>query len=849
MRDWFLRLIGLDPERLQTGAGEEVEFSWANMPESVGVFVLIGAVLLIGVVVVLLYLREIDTCPRGVKLFLAGLRFLVLLMLVVIFLGPELRYTETKATAKDVFILRDASTSMNQPDTYQHLDDDGQTAEVVAEVTGRSVSDIQEKGVTRVEILNSLVEKDHFQLIEELRRRAKVRVLDFSKRVGEDSQFFEEIQQDDENAEQDAAASPGGDEDDSENTAQSGNEVSPLKAGGVATDIIRAVHELSGHGPAAIVVLTDGQQTAGGDLVEAGYYARKKGVRLYIVGIGDPSRPRNLEVVEVYVRPKVWPDEPFEVTAMLTAKGVGAVDVGVELFEQKLSESDGQPGPSRMVKSKRVTLPERGGTMRVSFKDHAIASPGKYIYTVKVEELPKELRLDDNSKVRGSPLEVVNEKVNVLLIAGAPTWEYRMVQRLLTRDQTIGVSCWLQTLDPERPQEGDLPISKLPLTPEELAEYHVVMMFDPNPDEFDANWIEMLKNFVSEQAGGVLYMAGPKYTGLFLSLKRTDSLKDIMPVKFGDVAETEVALRLTTNSEAWPLRVVTQNLDHPIMEFGEESGRTRDLWKEFPGIFWSFPSAGAKPTTEVLIEHSDSTLPDAPRPLMVTGRYGAGNTVFLGFNGTWRWRSIGRQAEYFDRFWTKVIRFLVETRSLQNRRRGFVQSEKPDYEIGEKIVVTARLLDPFYKPITATQIEGKVESASNTGTPVLFQQTNKEGDYQTTFEVEEIGEHTISVELPGAAGGDPETIEATFNVLLPQVEQKSIWLDEAALRKTAAASGGAYFNINEVGKLAAAIPNTIEFVDVPGDTPEPLWDIRGVLVLFTILLGVEWAVRKGFKLL
>ena len=96
-----------------------------------------------------------------------------------------------------------------------------------------------------------------------------------------------------------------------------------------------------------------------------------------------------------------------------------------------------------------------------------------------------ELAEDDNQLASAVVKVLSRERVRVLLVAGAPTWEYRLVQKLLSRDKTITVSCWLQTLDEERAQEGTRPITRLPITKEELFYYDVMMLFDPNPQEFD----------------------------------------------------------------------------------------------------------------------------------------------------------------------------------------------------------------------------------------------------------------------------------------------------------------------------------------------------------------------------
>ena len=104
--------------------------------------------------------------------------------------------------------------------------------------------------------------------------------------------------------------------------------------------------------------------------------------------------------------------------------------------------------------------------------------PGEYIYTVEVESVEGEIELTDNAR-SSTQLEVVDSQVKVLLISGLPSWDYQQVQRLLQRDSTISLSCWLQSMDETRPQEGDAPISRLPRSIEELGRYNLVIMMDP----------------------------------------------------------------------------------------------------------------------------------------------------------------------------------------------------------------------------------------------------------------------------------------------------------------------------------------------------------------------------------
>jgi hypothetical protein len=260
----------------------------------------------------------------------------------------------------------------------------------------------------------------------------------------------------------------------------------------------------------------------------------------------------------------------------------------------------------------------------------------------------------------------------------------------------------------------------------------------------------------------------------------------------------------------------------------------------------------------VLIEHSDHTLRDAPRPLLVVGRAGSANTVYLGFNGTWRWRRAGRQAEFFDRFWIQTVRFLVESRSLKGRRRGYIQTDRDYYEIGDKVTVTAQLQDASFQPLALPEVHAAVSVGDEPPQSVALKLIpNQPGQYEATLAARRVGQHMLRViDLPDTAGPEAVSIESSFRVDLPTVEQNQLWLNKPLLVEMARLSGGRYFELDQLDELPAEIRDTSEEFEVPG-RPELLWSstfgrlpisalVLGCLVL---LLGAEWGVRKGFKLL
>src|SRR5205085_535611 len=169
----------------------------------------------------------------------------------------------------------------------------------------------------------------------------------------------------------------------------------PLKAEGRGTDIAAAIREaIAADNPAAVIIFTDGQHTGKDDPREAAREAKAKGVPLLVVSVGDPSRPKDLRVAKVYVRPQIWAEEPFEVEAKIVAQGIDGGEAEVELIEKRISETDSTPSAGTVVARKSVSIPANGGSITAQFS-HTLKEVGKYVYSVKVAPVDDEISEDD----------------------------------------------------------------------------------------------------------------------------------------------------------------------------------------------------------------------------------------------------------------------------------------------------------------------------------------------------------------------------------------------------------------------------------------------------------------------
>ncbi len=632
-----------------------------------------------------------------------------------------------------------------------------------------------------------------------------------------------------------------------------------LVPAGLGTDIWQALREsLEGASNlAAILLVSDGQHNGSEDPVEMAVRARNLDIPIYVVGIGDPHPPRNVAVTEVFARSRSYPGEPFEVEALVQINSFADLELpgqlSVDLIQQRVNPRTGKLEEPQTVANRKLDVPPTGGRIRIDF-GHTLQQPGRYIYTVRAETLDNEINIEDNQR-RSAEVEVVDEKIRVLLIAGLPSWDYQQVQRLLQRDPAIALSCWLQSMDQSRPQEGDLPISRLPRTIEELGKYNVILMMDPDPREFDTAWIETLRVFCKNKAGGLMYMAGPQFTSEFVTLNRLRGIRDILPVRIGDARyiDSSDALAFAAPNTLADMLVVRPNLDHPVLSFDSDADMNEQLWSTMPGIYWSFPALAAKPTARVLLERGDQLGAEGNIPLLVSGRYGAGTVLYLGFPGTWRWRPVGLQAQFFDRFWIQVVRYLVENRSLQGSRRGFVDTDRTEYELGDRITLVGRVLDEQFLPTSEETVTASISSQDGRIQNVELQRLPGDtGQFEGSTTATRTGTFEATIALQG--NNDQRLIEPiSYRVVPPRVESGSFWLNEKLLQDIAQQSGGAYFRLDEVGSLPKALPRRVQRVSFKSP-PRPLWDWNtlfryAAFLLPVILLTTEWAVRKWYKLL
>lgn len=826
------------PVMAQDASGPvEVLTEFRMLPEGWWAVAAVGATLFGLWLVIRMYRRE-GRSGAGPKtrLFLAMLRCLVILLLIGVFLEPVRVEIMRRWVESYTIVLADTSSSMDLSESYR---DDEERARV-----GRLVGEIGDQPVKRVDVASQVLSGGSNALLDQLAKKNTVRFYRFDR----EPHLLETIAAKRRGQGQKTPPVPEAKSDEAEASGDAGAPMAaiPLEANGPATNLDRALRrvvEAAGGAPiAGVVVISDGGFNEGGSADDIARFAAERDIALHTVAIGDPSPPRNVRVVEVEAPTNVLQKDPFNLTARLALEGVAGETLQIRLLERE--ESSG--APAQIVEQRSLLVEPGTATAELRFERRK-TGVGRFTYEVSVEPIPGESLADDNAAQ--ATVNVIDTRTRVLLIAGGPSWEYRYLSRLLIRDESFNVSCWLQSADVSAVRDGNTIIDHLPRFPEELFVYDVIVMLDPDPKEFDNEWCRNVDRLVTDYGGGLMFEAARTYSPSFLRESELRPLTDLLPVVLDPEADLVLNQIGYYQERPSPFIIPEGAAAHPAMQLADDPVASRLVWQQIGEVYWHYPVLREKPVATVLLRDGDPRMRNTfgPHVLAAVQFAGAGRSGFLAFDGTWRWRQYG--AELHERFWVQMLRFLAEGRLLGGSRRINIQTDSDSVVLGDSVTVKARLLNERYEPLGRDRVTGEFEIGGERQTFSLESQTDRPGWYEGRFIPRQTGVCRVRIRLAEAAGGDSVEASRDLRVARPNLEMRRPQADPAAMRLLAEQSaGGRYYAVDEARAMTDAIEDLHEEVPVRS-RPQPLWDNGVLMGVIVGLLALEWAVRKWNQLL
>lgn len=632
-------------------------------------------------------------------------------------------------------------------------------------------------------------------------------------------------------------------------------------------DAIRNV--LSDHDPATlagIVLLTDGQNNGGTDANVAVASARRSEVAVYPVGLGSSDAPVNVRVVDLDAPRRVYPGDKFAVSAVLQASGPRPLEVEVQLLDglddqagdrgSRNTEGQVQP-PGEIVDSQRVEVKNDGTLTGIRFELEP-ETVGRRRLAVRVVA-PREDR-NQGDDLRDARYEVVSRKLKVMAVAGGPTREYRFVRNLLFRETSVELHAWLQTGQPGISQDADLVLDGFPSTAEALFEYDAIAMFDPDWSAFSAQQLDLLDRWLTQQAGGLIIVAGPVYHAQWVRRKtdpRVGRIAGFFPINVSKRAPLMAGGR-QGGENPWPLEFSAEARRAEFLWIAESPDDSFQIWDEFGGVYDYVDAKTPKPGAKVYARFSDPTTEIAgAKPIYLASQfYGAGRVYFQGSGEMWRLR--GESDSYFDSYYTKLIRWISEGRLLRDSNRGVLLVDSSKAMVGDTISVRAVLTDEQFEPLDVPEVPAKLLAPGGRIDDLRLLPLKGEpraGTYGGRFVVREAGSYEIRLTLGDAL--DEQVLRQSVQVRLPTIELERPRRNDQDMEQFATITGGRYLPVNEdtaeitlandlVGWLRPQPQTTV----LPG-TPDLDFNRRRNAVLMWLMatmLTMEWVTRRLHRL-
>lgn len=590
----------------------------------------------------------------------------------------------------------------------------------------------------------------------------------------------------------------------------------------------RALDEIAARPVSGVVLLSDGA-SADTPSRRALQRLRSERIPVFVLPLGSPDPVSDLAIAAVRAPSAGFINDRMPVTVEIDRLGSGqAAGAWVELIDRATGDT---------LDRKRAETTDRLVTL-VAQPDQA----GDARWLVRLVPDEQDLLADNNASEL--TVTLVDRPLRVLQIDGYPRWEFRYTKNLLLREQTISSSSLLLSSRRRYIQEGDVELADLPDSPGAWEGIDVIVIGDVRADLFTTQQLEQIHDLVALRGAGILWIAGPSAT--------PDSWR-------GTPLEPLLPLSLASPASAWS-EPITMRREIGAQRLGllELADEAEGGWPERlsdPGTGWALlrwaqkidPST-VKPTAELLASAVPADSGEPPSPLVLSMRYGAGRSVYVGTDEIWRWR-YARGEELPERFWIPLVRLIGREGLARSGRSALLEATPPRTEPMSPVRISLELLDERLALQRPSSVTATIRPVGDDAEPLTIPlrpepDTGGAPTFVSTWLPPAPGTYEVAVSDAILLG---EELTKRIEVLATDDELRRPETDFAALSALAEETGGRVLSQTDLAQLEQLLPNRQRRVAGTPDI-ETLWDSPLALILLVLLLGTEWIGRRIIRL-
>lgn len=555
-----------------------------------------------------------------------------------------------------------------------------------------------------------------------------------------------------------------------------------------------------------IVLLTDGADNLGENPVRS---VENFAIPIFTIGVGDSTEPRDVLISKIFTNQVTYLNNKLPVEVTIKSTGYENQRVQVQFKDEK-----------KIIATENVVLSGTALEKKITF-DYIPQTEGLLKLEAAIPPLAGELTTHNNRQF--FYVNVLKNRMKVLLIAGGPSADFIFLKKTLQKNENIELKSFVEK------GGGDFYEGRFPAIAQ-LKEYDCLIFLDFPRRTSSQNVLTSVLGAIQQHEIPLLFLAGPE-----VAYNRLSPLNDIFPVqlKMSPTRERSIQIKLTAEG----------NL-HPVFRLSEEISENAQNWLDLPPIYYPFLNLTKTAVGKVIAEVdkvSSGLPPSLPEQPVIALSQIRGRKVaaILGYE-IWRWNFLlaGRDAEneMYNSFFNKMIRWLV---TKEEDKRVKIQSNKKIYRGGEPVEFQAQVYYEDYRPLDDAEVKVTLKNQSDEYELVL--QSAGNGRYRGEFQVLAAGEYTYQGK---AFAGEVLLGEDSgkFSVEPFSLEFQNTRMEAANLQRMATMTGGHYFTVSDYQRLPEFINFPAKKITIAREWE--LWNKISLLVALMIFLATEWFVRK-----
>jgi hypothetical protein len=572
-----------------------------------------------------------------------------------------------------------------------------------------------------------------------------------------------------------------------------------------------------------VILITDGADNSNRSISATINRLKKKDIPVYACGIGK-ERSKDIAVTSLMGEDVVFVDEKAKLLVNIRQYGYNGEDAELKIFlNDKEIFSDNYP----MTEDGELSFPV----------EYTPTEKGTYILKAQITGKSGEITVENNMQQKN--IRVIDEKIKILMVFGAPSWEYRYLNGAFERDKRVDVKVYMPDIDPRVLSKGNSKhyIDKLPLTVNDLnRQFDIVFISRIDVHQLPRQFLKILPEYVDAYSGSVAMLSDPSF--IPHTIKGTP-LEALVPLNIHDVKSRtyrdELFLPL---KEEFTFKVTEDGNTNRLVLFSGNKKENSKIWSELPPVNYCYTGGGLKPSSiNLLVTMKNKRGQEFPA--IVYHSYGKGTVLFMAFDSTWRWRK-----EYGDRyfrdFWGKAVQFLGLPHLLNESAQSVIFAGDDNSIAGEKMSIRARVCNADYSPFMGDSIELSLDENGVKRKLKMNAVPGRAGIFKTNLVPGIPGKIVFS--LPGKY--QAKAVEV--HVSRRRKEFLKSNMNRKLLTQIAGDTGGLFFHNPEYKKILDEVmknrPMQQIYINIT------FWDTWLMLAIVVLLFSVEWVFRKLYYL-